>query len=141
MDVISAIIAGLVGTLVMTILMYLAPMMGIPKMDIIGMLGTMFTPNESTEKFIGAVIHFMMGAIFAIVYAFLWSIGIGSPTWWWGLIFGAVHAVITMVAIPLMNRMHPRPPEMESDPKMTIGLLMGHMVYGLALALTYGALI
>ncbi|MBI3961259.1 MAG: hypothetical protein HY335_00800 [Deinococcus sp.] len=38
----AGVAAGLVVTLVMTILPYLAPLMGLPKMDIPGMLGTMF---------------------------------------------------------------------------------------------------
>ena len=39
MDIVGAIAAGLGGTAVMTILMYVAPMMGMPKMDIVAMLG------------------------------------------------------------------------------------------------------
>ncbi|HZD57228.1 MAG TPA: hypothetical protein VE136_10920 [Anaerolineales bacterium] len=83
----------------------------------------------------------MMGVIFAIIYALLWSFGIGSPTWLWGLIFGAVHGVLFMVMMPVMMRMHPRPPQMESGPMMMVGLLMGHMVFGLVVALTYSALV
>jgi hypothetical protein len=30
----------------MTVLMYVSPMMGMPKMDIVGMLGSMFTANK-----------------------------------------------------------------------------------------------
>jgi hypothetical protein len=32
---------------------------------------------------IGFIVHFMMGVIFALIYAWLWSVGIGAPTWWW----------------------------------------------------------
>lgn len=113
MDIISAIIAGLIATAVMTVLMYMMPAMGMPKMDIVGMLGTMFTADRGTANVIGAVLHFMMGAIFAIIYAWLWANVVGDPTWWWGLIFGAVHGVIAIIAMPLMMRMHPRPPDME----------------------------
>jgi uncharacterized membrane protein YagU involved in acid resistance len=141
MDFISAIIAGLVGTLVMTILMYLAPLMGMPKMDIIGMLGTMFSTNRGTARIIGIIVHFMMGAVFGIIYAFLWSLGIGSPTWVWGLIFGFVHAILFMIAMPVMMNMHPCPPEMERNTLSVVGQLMGHMAFGLVVALTYAALV
>lgn len=141
MNLISAIISGLAGTLVMTVLMYMAPAMGMPKMDILGMLGTMFSPKQGVARVIGVLAHFMMGAVFAIVYALLWSLGIGSPTWLWGIIFGAVHAVVAMVMIPVMMKMHPRPSQMESGPKMMVGQLVVHMVFGLALALTYSILI
>ena len=139
MNIVGAIVAGLAGTAAMTVLMYLAPMMGLPKMDIIGMLGSMFTSNKGTATILGLVTHFMMGGIFAIIYALLWSLGIGSPTWLWGLIFGAVHGVVAIVTMPLMARMHPRPPEMEGGMLTMLGQLMGHMVYGLVVALVYAA--
>jgi uncharacterized membrane protein YagU involved in acid resistance len=141
MEIFSAIIAGLLGTLVMTILMYLGPTMGMPKMDIIGMLGTMFTTNEGSARIIGTIVHFMMGAIFALIYAFLWNLGIGSSAWYWGLIFGTVHALIAIVMMPVMLRMHPRPPSMDFGPQMMLGLLMGHLVFGLVVAISYSALV
>ncbi len=42
MNVLAAIIAGLVGTVVITLVMAMAPRMGMPKMDMVGMLGSMF---------------------------------------------------------------------------------------------------
>jgi hypothetical protein len=78
MNVLGAIIAGLAGTAVMTMMMYFAPRMGMPKMDMPKMLGTMFISKEGTATGVGMAIHFMMGAIFAIVYALLWSHGLGS---------------------------------------------------------------
>ncbi|MDF1501268.1 MAG: hypothetical protein P1P76_12445 [Anaerolineales bacterium] len=141
MDILGSIIAGLVGTLLMTLLMYMAPSMGMPKMDIIGMLGTMFTSGERAARALGTVMHFMMGAVFGIAYAFLWNVGVGSPTWVWGLIFGAGHTVVALLTMPLMMGMHPRPPEMESGPRMMLGSLMGHLVFGLVVALVYQAFI
>lgn len=137
----SAIIAGLVGTAVMTALMYMAPRMGMPEMDIMGMLGTMVTADEGPAKPIGAVMHFMMGAIFAVIYALLWANVLGAATWLWGLIFGAVHGIIAIVTMPMMVRMHPRLPEMAMGPPMMAGLLMGHLVFGLVVVLVYGALL
>jgi uncharacterized membrane protein YagU involved in acid resistance len=141
MNIFGAIIAGLLGTLVMTLLMVMAPRMGMPKMDIIGMLGTMFTASEGTARALGILAHFMMGVIFAIIYALLWSFGIGSPTWLWGLIFGAVHGVVAIVMMPVMMKKHPRPPQMEGGPRMVVGLLMGHLAFGLVVALTYSAIV
>ena len=141
LNVIGAIIAGLVGTAVMTLLMMIAPKMGMPKMDIMGMLGSMFTENETSARAIGAVVHFMMGAIFGIIYALLWGLGIGQITVLWGIIFGIVHAIIVIVVMPMMMRMHPRPPEMAGGPMVSIGQLMGHAVFGIVVALVYGALV
>jgi uncharacterized membrane protein YagU involved in acid resistance len=139
MNVLGAIIAGLAGTAVMTMLMYAAPLMGMPKMDIAGMLGSMFVSKKETATIVGLVLHFMMGVVFAIIYALLWSLGIGSATWWWGLIFGAVHTVVILMMMPIMMRMHPRPPEMAGGPMVMVGQLMGHLVFGLVVALVYSA--
>jgi len=140
MNIIGAVIAGLVGTVVMTILMIVAPAMGMPKMDIVGMLGSMFTTNKGTATIVGWVVHLMMGVVFAIIYTFAWSQGIGSATWLWGLIFGAIHAIVAIVMMPMILRMHPRPPEMEGGAMTMVGQLMGHLVYGLVVALVYAAI-
>ena len=139
MNIVGSIIAGLVATAVMTLLMYTAPRMGMPKMDIIGMLGSMFSSDKGTARIIGLVVHFMMGVVFAIVYTYLWSAGLGSASLLWGLIFGLAHGIVAIVTMPMMVRMHPRPPAMEGGPKTMIGQLMGHAVFGLAVAITYAA--
>ncbi|HBY92821.1 MAG: hypothetical protein M5U01_28595 [Ardenticatenaceae bacterium] len=138
MNIVGAMIAGLFGTAVMTLLMALAPMMGMPKMNVIGMLGTMATADQGTATAIGTVTHFVMGVIFAIIYAALWSLGIGSPTALSGVLFGLVHGLIAALAMPMMLRMHPRPPGMSAGPMMVTGLLVGHVAYGLVVALIYG---
>jgi len=139
MNYAAVVIAGLAGTVAMTILMYLAPLMGMPKLDIIAMLGTMFTSNKTVSTIIGVMAHLMMGVVFAFIYALLWSFGIGSPTWLWGLIFGAVHGLVVYMIMPMINRMHPRSVEMEGGTKMAVGMVMVHMVYGLVVALVYAS--
>ena len=139
MNYVAVIIAGLAGTVAMTILMYLAPLMGMPKLDIIAMLGTMFTSNNTVSTIIGVMAHFMMGVVFAFIYVLLWSFGIGSPTWMWGLIFGAVHGLMVYLIMPMINRMHTHPVEMEGGTKLAVGKLMVHMLYGLVVALVYAS--
>jgi hypothetical protein len=46
MVIAGAIATGPAGTAVMTVLMYRAPMTGMPKIEIVGMLGSMFTANK-----------------------------------------------------------------------------------------------
>lgn len=142
MNIVAAIVAGLAGTAAMTALMYLAPSMGMPKMDILNMLGTMFIEPNGNALGLGAVAHFMMGAIFAIVYALLWTtVGIGAAGWLWGLIFGVVHGLVVAVVMPMMvENMHPRPPETERGPMMIVGLLIGHAVFGIVVGLVYAGM-
>jgi len=145
MNVFSAILAGLVGTLGISMVMAIAPKMGMPKMDIVDMLSTMFgNPN----RVLGWMMHFMMGIIFALIYAFLWSLGVGSATWLNGLIFGAVHwSVVGMIMgmIPMMHAGIKSGTVQAPGLWMTnnggtmafVGGLMGHMVFGLVVALIY----
>ncbi len=137
----AAIIAGLVGTAAITPLLYMGPMMGMPRMDMVGMLGTMVAPPGAAAVVLGTVMHFALGAIFAIVYAGLWASGAGAPTWLWGLIFGLVHAGIVRGLLPMVMRMHPRRPEMALNGRATMGVFMGHLVFGLVVALVYRAVV
>ncbi len=139
MNFVGAVVAGLAGTVAMTALMMIAPMMGMPKMDIVGMLGSMFSTNKGATSVLGAVIHFMMGVIFAIIYALVWSLLSIAPTWWWGLIFGVVHTLPVMATMPIIMKMHPRPPAMERTVLSIVGQFMGHMVFGLVVGAVYAA--
>ncbi len=103
MNVLNAVISGILGTFAISGVMAVAPMMGMPKMNIVDMLSTMFgKPN----RVLGWMTQLMMGVAFALIYAYLWSLGIGSFGWLSGLIFGAVHWLIAgmmMAVIPIMH--------------------------------------
>src|SRR5574341_106765 len=104
MNILNAVIAGVVASLVFSMILAMAPKMGMPKMDIVSLLGSMF--SAKTNLALGWMMHLMMGVIFALIYAFLWSLGIGAATWVWGLIFGAVHWLIVGVVMGMIPMMH-----------------------------------
>lgn len=145
MNLLSAVISGILGTLAISMVMAAAPMMGMPRMDIVDMLSTMFgKPN----RVLGWMMHLMMGVVFALIYAFLWSIGIGSPGWISGLIFGAAHWLtvgLMMAVIPIVHagikNGDVEAPGMwminQGGMLSFVGGLMGHMVFGLVVALVY----
>jgi len=144
-NLLSAVISGILGTLAISMVMAAAPMMGMPKMDIVDMLSTMFgKPN----RVLGWMMHLMMGVVFALIYAFLWSIGIGSPGWISGLIFGAAHWLVVglmMAVIPIVHagikNGDVEAPGMwminQGGMLSFVGGLMGHIVFGLVVALIY----
>ena len=147
MNIIGAIVAGLVGTVVMSMVIAMAPTMGMPKMAIWEMLGTLFSKEGNVG--LGWVMHFMMGVVFAIIYAALWAAGIGSATWVGGVIFGAVHwlvAGLMMGGVPMMHAgvragtvKAPGVYMMSAGGMMAfVGGLIGHVLYGLVVALVYG---
>ena len=146
MNILGAVIAGVVGTAVISMLMAMGPKMGMPKMAIWEMLGSMF--NKDGNNGLGWIIHFMMGVIFAIIYAALWTAGIGSASVGSGLIFGGVHFLIAGVMMGGMPMMHagikagtvqaPGVLMLNSGVMGFIGGLIGHALYGLVVALVYG---
>lgn len=145
----SAILAGFVGTLAITALMYGGPVMGFPRMDIATMLGTMFVADMNTAFWLGMGIHFMMGSvILALIYAAIYRFLPGEP-WLRGAIWGFVLWIMAQaVVMPMMGVIHP----MIASGQMPtpgffslnmgimapIGSLIGHLVYGAILGALYG---
>jgi hypothetical protein len=145
MNILAAVVAGLMATIVFTMVLVMAPRMGMPKMDIVAMLSTMF---GKANRPLGWSLHLMMGVVFVLVYAFLWSRGIGAATWQWGLAFGAAHWLIVGVVmgmIPLIHlgirRGEAKAPGywMTNNGGMRAfgGGLMGHLIFGVVAALVY----
>ncbi len=103
MNAVAAIISGIAGTLAMSMLMSLAPKMGLPNMDIVGMLGSVFgKPN----RILGWALHMMMGAVFALIYANLWALGLGAPNLGIALVFGSIHWILVGMAMAMVPVMH-----------------------------------
>jgi hypothetical protein len=149
MNIVGAIVAGLAGTVVISLLMAVGPRLGMPKMAIWEMLGAMFSKEGNVG--LGWVIHFMMGVVFAIIYAALWTAGIGSATVLSGVIFGAVHFLIVGLMMGGMPMLHagikagstqaPGVLMLNSGVMGFMGGLIGHVLYGLVVALVYGLFI
>lgn len=148
MNILFAIVAGFVATLLFTGILMMAPHMGMPKMDIVGLLGSMFGKDNRS---LGWIMHLMMGMVFGLVYAFLWSIGIGAATWSFGLLFGAVHWLIVGLVMGMIPLMHAgiRSGKVQAPGiYMTknggvmafMGGFVGHMLFGLFFALIYNLL-
>ena len=146
MNILAAVVSGLVGTFIFSMVLIMAPKMGMPKMDIVRLLGSMFKKEGSLV--FGWLAHFMMGIVFAMVYALLWSIGIRSPTLVSGLIFGAVHWLIVGMVMGMIPVMHAGIKSgLVKDPGVYMttqggvmafmGGLVGHMIFGMIVAIIY----
>jgi len=149
MNILSAVIAGAVASLVFSIVLAMAPRMGMPRMDIVSLLGSMF--SAKSNQALGWMMHLMMGIVFALVYAFLWSSGISGATWVGGLIFGAVQWLVVGMVMGMMPMMHVgiksgavKAPGLwmtnNGGLMAFMGGLVGHMVFGTVIALSYAAL-
>lgn len=125
-----AILGGLAGTLVMTAVgLWVAPMMGIPRMNPADMLAGAMGGNA----LLGWVGHFMIGTVLAIIYALVAS-RIPGPPAVRGALFGLAPWLMAMlVVMPMMGM-----PAFGGAAATAIGSLIGHLVYGSILGAVYG---
>ena len=104
----SIILWGFAGTTTLTTLLMLAQTLGLTRIDIPFIVGTMFTSNRDRAKVLGYVIHVLNGWWFAIAYAFFFQ-ALGRATWWIGGMFGAIQGMtVATVIFPLLPGVHPR---------------------------------
>ena len=97
----GAIIAGLIATLIFYVITRLSTM------NLMGMeryFSTMFTKKENAA--VGFVLLFAGGIILGLIYAFLWSAGIGWPSYLYGFIFGIVQWFIVGLLIGILPAVH-----------------------------------
>ncbi len=130
-----AIVAGFVATLAMTMLMYGAPMMRMPKMDIAVMLGSLLGQGipapASGAWWLGMMMHFINGTIiFPLIYAYLLSPVLPGAPWLkgatWGLILWAIAQAVVMPMMGMGFFSSGTP-----QPMMAVGgSLIGHLIYG-----------
>ena len=125
-----AVIGGLVGTVVMTLVgLFVAPMMGIPKMNPAAMLAGQMGGNVAA----GWVAHFMIGTVLAVIYAFVAPRIPGAP-WLRGAIYGiAPWLLMQLAVIPMMGM-----PVFSGSIVLAMGSLVGHLVYGATVGAIYG---
>jgi hypothetical protein len=133
----DAIIAGSTGRMAMILLIYLGPLIRLPRIDAVGMIGSIAAPNKQSAVTLGGAIHFSLGVAFAILYAALWSVGIGSPTWYWGIIFGTVHGILVIFLLLVSMRLFPQLSQHFNQLAVMIAILLNHIVYGLVVAMVY----
>ena len=129
----KSITAGIIGTAVMTLFMMIAPIMGMPKMSaphmVSGMLGVPIA--------VGWIMHFMIGTIFAFAYAFFFINVLKkvSSNILKGAIFGFAVFIFAQIMMAIMGMMMPMPPMEGSMMLMMIGSIMGHIVFGITVAI------
>ncbi len=137
MDLIGAMIAGLMGTVAMSFVIYIGPLVGMPRMDLIGLLGSVFSGNRAAARILGILLHLATGVLSGIIYGVLWSLDLFSPTWVSGLLLGLGHWVVASLMMPRILMMHPRNPTLERSMVWVFGFLLAHLVFGIVTALTY----
>jgi uncharacterized membrane protein YagU involved in acid resistance len=151
----SVLLWGFVATLVLTTVLTASLGLGLSRMSLPLVLGTMFTADRHRAVLIGFLFHLVNGWIFALLYALLFE-DLGLATWWLGAAMGLAHGIFVLVALmPLLPGMHPRmaselrgpEPTRELEPPGFLALnygrrtpaitLAAHVLYGMILGARY----
>ena len=117
-------------------------------MNLLYMLGTMMTRSKVPAYVIGAMMHAMMGVVFALIHTGLYqAFDLETSLVAWGLLFGFGHWLIVGAGFGMIGVMHPlmRSGEMQAPgpfvknyPTMTaMGFLMLHLLYGVVVGGLY----
>lgn len=108
MNVASWLIWGFAATVVLTSMLAGGQGLGLTRMNLPYVLGTMVTPNRDRAKFYGVGLHVVNGFVFSLIYVAAFHLT-GKFTWWFGALIGLVHATFVLTAaLPVLPGMHPR---------------------------------
>ena len=104
----SWLLWGFVSTVVLTALMSGSQGLGLTRMSLPYLLGTMFTPSRDRAKLVGILVHFVNGWIFSLVYIAAFHAW-GASSWWLGALIGLIHASFVLTfGMQLLPGLHPR---------------------------------
>jgi uncharacterized membrane protein YagU involved in acid resistance len=138
MNVKRAVVAGFVGTVVMTCLMLVAPLVGLPRLAIGQLLSTLLAVSAAFLPFgpaIGWVLHGLFGILLAVIYAAVFVDRLPGRPLARGALYGVLVFLLAEVTfMPLVGAgVFSR-----GDVPMILGSLLGHLVYGGLVGFMYG---
>jgi hypothetical protein len=140
-DLRRVILAGILATSVLSVLMYVAPMVGLPKVDMAAAIGGFLdrpAVTFSMRWWIGLAVYFIAGSILSpLLFYYAVPALYGKP--WvrgmeWGVLLWGFGAVWVMF---YMGIAYYEP--FTTEPSMsTVSSLAGHLIYGAALGVAAG---
>jgi len=127
--------AGILGTVIMTLIMIMAPNIGMPEMApwklLAGAMGVSIT--------IGWILHFIMGITFALLYGYIFAPNVSiTNIWLKGIAFGIVALVLAQIGMKVMGMLLEMPPMDGSMPMRLVAMTIGHIVFGMVTARVIG---
>ena len=129
--------SGIAGTAVMTLFMYTLTFVTDRVMNVTKILGTMITcqtsddgklSNSSLAIIIGVLAHYAIGILFAYGYHMLWTLQVGEPGFWNGLLLGLVSGIFAVIFWFTFFAVYPFPPQIDLK-KYLPTLFLAHFVF------------
>lgn len=153
----ESLLPGFVGTVVLTSLLAASQAIGLTRINLPFLLGTMFTPDRERARLVGFGVHLVNGWLFATIYAAAFE-RLGRATWCLGAAIGLVHSLfVLLAAMPALPSLHPRMASEEQGPTPTrqlqppgfmavnygrrtpLSAVVAHLAYGAILGMLYRA--
>jgi uncharacterized membrane protein YagU involved in acid resistance len=146
---------GFAATIVLTTISSAAQGLGLTRMNLPFMLGTIFTPDRDRARLYGFGVHVFAGWVFSLVYVLVFQ-ALGEAGWWRGIIIGLVHALFVLVVLTgLLPGLHPRMASEQHGPQASnvleppgfmalhygvqtpLAIVISHVVFGAILGTFY----
>lgn len=128
---VAPLIGGIVGTVVMTVFLFMPRWLNLGRVDVVRAVGALFTGKAEGAEPIGFTLHFASGIVFAYVYYFAIQAFQLPVNWLTYLLAGALHGVIVMLLVSIaVLEHHPVARYHERGPMTGFMQLLAHIVYG-----------
>ena len=99
---------GLVATVAMTTVLQGSQGLGLSRLSLPFLVGTLFTGDRRKAVVLGFALYTVGGWLFAFLYFALFA-SLGLYTWWFGAAVGLLHGLFLLVCgLPLLPYIHPR---------------------------------
>jgi hypothetical protein len=151
----SWLLWGFTATIVLTTISAAAQGLGLTRMNLPYMLGTIFTPHRDRAKLYGFAVHVAAGWLFSLGYVLIFQ-SLGEAGWWRGALLGLLHAFCVLVVVMgLLPGLHPRMASEQQGPaaqnmleppgflalhyglQTPLAILLSHAVFGAILGAFY----
>lgn len=104
----SWLLWGFIANILLTIASAGSQGLGLTRMNLSYVLGTIFTPDRDKAKLYGFFAHLGFGWAFSLIYVLIFQ-SIGAAGWWRGALIGIVHALFVLIVVTaLLPGLHPR---------------------------------
>jgi hypothetical protein len=102
------LVSGFLATLALSTLLAGSQGLGLTRMNIPYLLGTIVTRNRDKAEFYGFLIHLLNGWLFSACYILIFE-SEHLANWWFGMLLGLAQALFVLtVGMTIMPAMHPR---------------------------------
>ncbi len=147
LNIVRAIRGAVAGWAGMTGMVLAGRQVGMTKMSVMEMEGSLFAPPHSSKaKIIGAFTHLGMSLWIGLAYALGFKLTGLKPSWRTGVLGGLVHWAIATVVTGVASKRHPKREQLAMPGfggaalgvRSAVGFLVGHIAHGMLFGWQYG---